>query len=70
MTPRCMGCGKTPEQIEEYVESAREDGNGETPSEFVTHEEGTYNPENGHFLCTACYINWGMPSSPVGWKCP
>jgi hypothetical protein len=28
----------------------------------VREEEGTYNPANGHFLCTHCYIAAGMPS--------
>ncbi len=37
---------------------------------FVKTEEGTYNKENGHFLCMRCYVNEGMPSSPEGWKCP
>lgn len=38
--------------------------------DFVRSEEGTYNPENGHFLCDECYIAAGMPSSPSGWVCP
>lgn len=37
---------------------------------YVIREEGTYNTENGHFLCDKCYIKYGMPSSPWGWKCP
>ena len=37
---------------------------------YVRNNEGTYNPENGHFLCTECYVAIGMPSSPSGWKCP
>lgn len=41
-----------------------------TPTSFVQMEEGTYNPENGHFLCTDCYIAAGMPTAPQGWKCP
>jgi len=62
-------CNRTPNQIPEYVEAAREDG---YPSAryYVLHEEGTYNPETKHFCCTECYIKIGQPSSPTGWKCP
>jgi len=68
--PICQGCKKPVTEIEEYIEMAAE--NGITPEEFVASEEGTYNPENGHFLCTDCYIEWGMPSlpSPRQWICP
>lgn len=42
-----------------------------TPTEYVLAEEGTLNSENGHFLCTSCYIKAGQPSAPFpGWKCP
>ena len=64
----CQGCRKCPEEIEEYVDMAREEGYG-SASEFVRAEEGTLNHETGHFLCTACYIAAGMPSSPMGWVC-
>lgn len=65
---RCNGCLQHPDQIEEYVAYGEEEGM--TPTEFVQECEGTYNPENGHFLCTSCYIASGMPSSPNGWKAP
>jgi hypothetical protein len=68
VTPQCQGCGKVPDQLLEYQEPARE--NEVTPDEYVAAEEGTYNRENGHFLCTECYIKAGMPSSPRGWVCP
>lgn len=38
--------------------------------DVIRSEEGTYNHENGHFLCTVCYIRAGQPSSPYGWTCP
>jgi len=38
--------------------------------EYVINEEGTYNPRNGHFLCSPCYIINGSPTEPGGWKCP
>lgn len=68
MKPLCVGCGKPPEQIQEYVEYAADEDM--TPDEYVRSEEGTYNKENGHFLCTTCYIKAGMPSSPQGWVAP
>lgn len=64
----CIGCNKAPAEIGEYVELAEADGI--TPDEFVRSEEGTYNPENGHFACTSCYIAMGEPSSPRGWRAP
>ena len=32
----------------------------------------TYNPQNGHFTCTECYVAMGCPSGPLGkwWKAP
>ena len=38
--------------------------------QYVWENEGTLNRKNGHFLCTQCYINAGMPTSPQGWTCP
>lgn len=39
-------------------------------ADYIREEEGTYNSENGHFLCDNCYIKAGMPSSSGGWVCP
>lgn len=66
--PVCIGCRRVPAAIHECVEAAR--GIGFTPDDYMRREEGTYNRENGHFLCTSCYITAGMPSSPIGWKAP
>lgn len=68
--PICTGCGKHPEQLEEYIEAA-EDYKMDV-DEYVKKEEGTYNKVNGHFLCTPCYIDAGMPSlpSPKHWVAP
>jgi hypothetical protein len=42
-----------------------------TADEIVIATDGTYNAENGHFLCTECYIKAGCPSAPGrGWKAP
>jgi hypothetical protein len=68
VTPACFRCGRTPGEIEEYLfDSKQEDM---TPNEFVIALEGTYNPANGHFCCTDCYIEIGMPSSEDGWVAP
>lgn len=66
--PICIGCHKNPDQIEEYIEMAAEQER--TANEIVFLEEGTYNKKNGHFVCTDCYIEMGMPSSPTGWIAP
>jgi len=74
----CNGCLFEAKDIEEYVAAAEEInaelGEGEremTPDDYVWQEEGTLNPKNGHFLCTACYIKAGMPSAPgPGWVAP
>lgn len=68
--PVCIGCHRTPEDIEDYGQLAREAGI--TPSAYVRHEEGTYNPANGHFACDACYISMGMPARSDGrrWVAP
>lgn len=68
MGPICTGCMKHPSELEEYVEVARE--LGMTPEDYVLEEEGTLNPENGHFLCTYCYVKAGVPSMPGGWVAP
>lgn len=66
--PICTGCGKRPHELAEYVDAAKE--SRMTPDAYVRAEEGTYNRENGHFLCTDCYVRAGMPSSPTGWVAP
>jgi hypothetical protein len=71
MTPLCISCGKTPAEIPEYIEAAAEEPEYfESADDYVRREEGTYNPHNGHFLCTSCYIEAEMPSSPQGWRAP
>lgn len=70
----CIGCGKKPHELDEYVMCASEEATGVkggmTPEDYVWEEEGTLNRENGHFLCTECYIKAGQPSSPRGWIAP
>lgn len=66
----CVGCGREPDQIQEYRLFSR--GYGWTPAQFVEREEGTLNPENGHFACSRCYIAMGMPTGEHGkrWVAP
>lgn len=68
MRPICIGCNKTPDELDEYKEAASD--YDLTPDDYVRQEEGTFNPENEHFLCTPCYVKAGRPSSPTGWKAP
>jgi hypothetical protein len=56
---KCVGCGKTPEQIDDYTPYAEDEGL--TNTEYVSREEGTLNTENGHFYCDSCYVSAGMP---------
>lgn len=66
--PLCIGCNKKASELEEYIEVAKDEDM--TPEDYVREEEGTYNHNNGHFLCTLCYIRYGMPSNPWGWVAP
>ena len=62
--PRCAKCRKTAAEVVDkvYLEE------GETPDHFIRVNEGTFYPPTERFLCDACYIAVGMPSSPTGWK--
>ena len=68
ITVYCIGCNKTPDELDEY--SPEETEENMTATEYVQTNEGTYNPSNGHFTCTPCYIDLGMPLSPGGWVAP
>lgn len=54
----CSGCDTVPSQLTEYQEEAKAEGI--TPDEFVWRYESTVNKANGHFLCTNCYLGWGL----------
>jgi hypothetical protein len=57
---KCVGCGRNPEEISEYwPESTGE--SGVCAADYVQQNEGSLNPTNGHFWCTECYIQAGMP---------
>lgn len=71
--PICTGCNKTPKELEDFEDW--EDQGFESADDMCRQEEGTYNHENGHFLCTPCYIDAGMPANHYagpgsGWVAP
>lgn len=66
--PICIGCGRHPSAIEEYWSEFTK--SELDPAQYVRENEGTFNPFNGHFACSECYILMGMPSSPQGWIAP
>lgn len=71
--PLCTGCNKTPDQLDDFADW--KDQGYESAEDMCKQEEGTYNPENGHFLCTPCYIAAGMPANHYsgpgsGWVAP
>jgi hypothetical protein len=63
--PTCFNCKKPASAIGEYVNN----GSELSPAEFAE-QDGTYNPETNTFACTACYIEIGMPTTPMGWMAP
>ena len=59
---KCKSCGKSPSEISEYVQMAKDDPEYfDSPEDVVKKDEGTFNPETGLFYCTNCYIKIGMP---------
>jgi len=55
---------------EEELNRVPEDERGDLRAYFIITNDGTFNPDNGHFLCMGCYIQAGMPVAPHGWVCP
>lgn len=64
--PFCIGCNRFAKDIPEYRDGWKEYG-ASSPEDFAR-DDGTYNPENGHFTCTDCYIKRGMPTAIHGWR--
>ena len=62
-SPTCFHCHLTPEDIDYSMFKEP----WQSHDEYVLAEEGTYCKENNKFLCDACYIRLGQPSSPEGW---
>lgn len=68
-------CQKQASEIPSVVAYARE--NRMSPDGFVRQEDGTYNPDNEHFLCDTCFISEEIRNGArlVGsngqrWVCP
>lgn len=60
--PRCRGCDRYPDQIDEYViRCAQEVGHYNSAADLVRRDEGTYNRVTGRFWCGWCYLQRGMP---------
>ncbi len=59
MTIKCKICGRTPDEILEYIKAANEENT--MPTKYVKMYEGTFNPRTGEFYCTECYIKIKMP---------
>lgn len=58
VTPRCIGCNKTPEQFPEY----KYNGDGISAVEYILENDGTYDMfKKDRFYCDMCYIIAGMP---------
>lgn len=57
----CIRCKKNPEDIQEYVSYAKQDG--VTPEQWVRENEaiGVWGKGPDTFYCTDCYIKAGMP---------
>ena len=57
---RCVRCCRVPRDILEYADAANYEDM--SPEQYVREQEGTYNPKNGLFACTECYIALGQPT--------
>lgn len=64
---KCIGCNKKPEEL--FSEEMLEEQDYQSATAYAK-DDGTYNRENGHFVCDSCYIEMGMPSSAEGWVAP
>lgn len=63
MTHTCIGCGKTPAELPEYISMAEVEET--TPEQAMIENEGTFDRfERDRFYCTTCYIKAGMPLLP------
>lgn len=75
--PSCERLAENMEYLDSFWATSQEELDS-TPVEeyerrradYVRLYEGTYNKDNGHFLCDTCYIKAGMPTAPGGWVCP
>lgn len=63
--PMCMRYARDMDYLDTFRELP-----DQSRADYIRQEEGTYNVDNGHFLCDGCYIKAGQPTSPFGWTCP
>ncbi|WP_270790064.1 hypothetical protein [Enterococcus diestrammenae] len=57
---KCAMCGRTPDQIPEYINLAKE-SDYQSADAAVRYEEETYHPAYDKFICTDCYVKAGQP---------
>lgn len=55
---KCRGCGKKANELEEYKEHEAKNWTADDEAR----SDGSYNPKDGTFLCTPCYVRVGMPT--------
>jgi len=62
MKLECIGCGKSPDEIQEYIDMVEHEyGLYDSYDEYVIRNEGTLNVQTGKFACTECYVKMDMP---------
>ena len=60
-SPKCVGCRKTPAEVEEYDAHIDPERGILTADDGCRAEEGTYNKEANTYYCAGCYIRAGQP---------
>jgi hypothetical protein len=76
--PFCRRSAAEMEELDYFIFESEEDleangpGTAEQREKYVLEQEGTLNPQNGHFTCDRCYMNLGGPGPVNGrrWRCP
>jgi hypothetical protein len=76
--PMCERLAEDMEYLDTFWADSQEELDSVPPEEYSHHRakyirmnDGTFNKENGHFLCDSCYVKAGMPTGPYGWWiCP
>lgn len=56
---KCVNCGRTPDQIKEYIELGHK--LKVHPTIAVEQEDATYDPETHYFCCGECFELLGNP---------
>lgn len=58
---QCRGCGRFPDQIDEFVEMAEDEPDFYKTPTAAAKSDGTYNRTTGKLWCSMCYIKHGRP---------